>query len=67
MTTSRMFMTSTSNGAQMTHAFAFNRADLVAAVATASGSLPVNPKPGPCTTGPSRPLPILVLHGTGDT
>ena len=67
MTTSRMFMTGTSNGAQMTHAFAFNRADLVAAVATASGSLPVNPKPGPCTTGPSRPLPILVLHGTSDT
>ncbi|MFN8986103.1 MAG: alpha/beta hydrolase family esterase [Burkholderiales bacterium] len=67
MTTSRMFMTGTSNGAQMTHAFSFNRADLVAAVATASGSLPVNPKPGPCTTGPSRPLPILVLHGTSDT
>jgi polyhydroxybutyrate depolymerase len=67
MTTSRMFMTGTSNGAQMTHAFSFNRADLVAAVATGSGSLRLNPKPGPCTTCPSRPLPILLLHGTGDT
>ena len=67
LTTSRMFMTGGSNGAQMTHAFAFNRADLVAAVGTGSGSLPLNPKPGPCTTGPSRPLPIVILHGTGDT
>lgn len=65
--TSRMYMAGGSNGAQMTHAFAFNRADLVAAVATSSGSLPQNPKAGPCTTGPSRPLPILIVHGTGDT
>jgi polyhydroxybutyrate depolymerase len=50
----------------MTHAFAFNRADLVAAVASGSGSLPQTPLPGACTTGPSRPLPILLLHGTGD-
>ena len=67
LTTARMFMAGGSNGAQMTHAFAFNRADLVAAVATGSGSLPQTPLPGACTTGPSRPLPILLLHGTGDT
>ena len=67
LTTSRMFMAGGSNGAQMTHAFAFNRADLIAAVATSSGSLPQTPLPGGCTTGPSRPLPILVLHGTRDT
>ena len=66
LTTSRMFMTGGSNGAQMTHTFAFQRADLVAAVATGSGSLPQKPLPGSCTTGPSRPLPILILHGTAD-
>ncbi len=63
----RRFMTGGSNGAQMTHAFAFNRADLVGAVATGSGSLPETPLAGPCTSGPSQPLPILVLHGTADT
>lgn len=62
-----MFMAGGSNGAQMTHAFGFHHADLVGAVATASGSLPETPLPGPCTTGPGRPLPILVLHGTADT
>jgi len=62
----RLFMTGGSNGAQMTHAFAFHHADRVAAVATGSGSLPLNPRPGPCTTGPSRPLPILILHGDAD-
>jgi len=63
---SRLFMTGGSNGAQMTHAFAFHHADRVGAVATGSGSLPLTPKTGPCTTGPSRPLPILILHGDAD-
>jgi polyhydroxybutyrate depolymerase len=67
LTTSRIFMAGASNGAQMTHAFAFQRADLVGAVATGAGSLPVTPKSGRCTTGPTRPLPILLLHGSGDT
>jgi polyhydroxybutyrate depolymerase len=67
LTRSRVFMAGSSNGAQMTHAFAFDRADLVAAVATSAGSLPQTPRPGGCTTGPSRPLPILILHGTADT
>jgi polyhydroxybutyrate depolymerase len=67
LTTSRMFMAGGSNGAQMTHAFAFNRADLVAAVATSAGSLPQTPSAGGCTSGPSRPLPIVILHGSGDT
>jgi polyhydroxybutyrate depolymerase len=67
LSTSRMFMAGGSNGAQMTHAFAFNRADLIAAAATSSGSLPQVPKPGACTTGPSRPVPILIVHGTADT
>lgn len=67
LTASRMFMTGGSNGAQMTHAFAFRHTELVGAVATGAGSLPVTPLPGRCTTGPSRPLPILILHGSGDT
>jgi len=67
LTSARLFMTGGSNGAQMTHAFAFNRADLVGAVATGAGSLPVTPKAGGCTSGPSRPLPIMILHGSGDT
>jgi polyhydroxybutyrate depolymerase len=62
-----LFLTGGSNGAQMTHAFAFHHAELVGAIATGSGSLPETPRPGPCTTGPSRPLPILILHGTADT
>ena len=67
LTSSRMFMAGGSNGAQMTHAFAFAHTELVGAVATGAGSLPVTPLPGRCTTGPSRPVPILLLHGTGDT
>ena len=67
LTSSRMFMAGGSNGAQMTHAFAFQRAELIGAVASSAGSLPVTPNAGRCTTGPSRPLPILLLHGTGDT
>ncbi|GAB3734821.1 hypothetical protein GCM10028794_13600 [Silanimonas algicola] len=62
----RLFMTGGSNGAQMTHAFAFHHADRVGAIATGSGSLPLSPKPGACTSGPSRPLPILILHGDAD-
>ena len=64
---SRVFMAGASNGAQMTHAFAFQRAELLAAVATSAGSLPQSPLPGSCSTGPSRPLPILLAHGTADT
>lgn len=62
----RLFMAGGSNGAQMTHAFAFHHPERIGAIATASGSLPAVPRPGPCTTGPSRPLPALIVHGTGD-
>jgi polyhydroxybutyrate depolymerase len=63
----RVFMAGGSNGAQMTHAFAFHHVELLGAVATSAGSLPETPLAGPCTTGPSRPLPIVILHGTADT
>jgi len=65
LTTARMFMAGGSNGAQMTHAFAFNRADLVAAIATSAGSLPLTPSAGGCTSGPSRPLPIGCVANRG--
>jgi polyhydroxybutyrate depolymerase len=67
LTSSRMFMVGGSNGAQMAQAFAFHRPELVGAVASSAGSLPASPLPGRCTTGPGRPLPILLLHGTADT
>lgn len=67
LTSTEIFVTGGSNGAQMTHAFAFHHADRVGAVATGSGSLPETPLPGACTTGPGRPLPILILHGTADS
>ena len=63
----RVFMAGGSNGAMMTHAFAINRPDLLAAAATSSGSLAANPKPGACTAGPAKPLPMLIVHGTADT
>jgi polyhydroxybutyrate depolymerase len=66
LTRDQVFVAGGSNGAQMTHAFAFHHAERVGAVATSSGSLPEAPLPGPCTTGPSRPLPILMVHGTAD-
>ena len=50
---SRMFMAGGSNGAQMTHAFAFQRAELVGAVASSAGSLPGTPNAG---RGPPRPV-----------
>jgi polyhydroxybutyrate depolymerase len=63
---SRVFMTGTSNGAQMTLAFAALATDDLAALAISSGNLPENPLPGACTTGPSRPLPALFTHGSAD-
>lgn len=63
---SRIFMAGSSNGAQMTQAFAFHHPELLGAVASNAGGLPRNPLPGPCTDGPSRPIPILLVHGTSD-
>ena len=62
----RSFMAGSSNGAQMAQAFAFNRPDLVAAVASNAGGQPLNPRPGQCTTGPSQSVPIMLGHGTAD-
>ncbi len=67
LTSGRVFMAGGSNGAQMTHAFAFHHPELLGAVATGAGSLAETPLTGPCTSGPNRPLPILIVHGTDDT
>ncbi|MFM8858128.1 MAG: alpha/beta hydrolase family esterase [Actinomycetota bacterium] len=62
----RVFMAGSSNGAQMSQTFAFHHPDLVGAIASNAGSQPQVPRPGACTTGPSQPVPILLLHGTAD-
>lgn len=67
LTSDRIFMAGGSNGAMMTHAFAISRPELLAGAATSSGSLAANPKSGPCAKGPVSPLPMLIVHGTGDT
>lgn len=61
-----VFMAGSSNGAQMSQAFAFHHPEMIGAVASNAGSLPRDPVPGPCTTGPSQPVPILLVHGTAD-
>lgn len=61
-----VFMAGGSNGAMMTQSFAFAHPDQVAAVASSAGNLPVSPRPGSCTTGPTRPVPILLVSGTAD-
>jgi polyhydroxybutyrate depolymerase len=63
---SNLFMAGSSNGAQMTQAFAFHHPELLGAVASSAGSLPASPLPGPCANGPVRPIPILLTHGTAD-
>lgn len=62
----RVFMTGSSNGGLMSMAYAFQRPAGVGAIATASANLPLNPKPGACTSGPPQPVPILMTHGTAD-
>lgn len=64
---SKIFMAGGSNGAQMTLAYAINRASNVAAIATSSGNLPQSPRPGACSGTPSRRVPALMTHGTADT
>lgn len=61
-----LFMAGSSNGGQMTQAFAFHHPEMLGAIASSVGSLPASPLPGPCTTGPSESIPILLSHGTDD-
>lgn len=66
MPSTKVFMTGGSNGGQMTLAFAARAAEQVAAIAPGSANLPETALPGGCATGPSRPLPILLTHGSED-
>ncbi|MFM2139861.1 MAG: hypothetical protein RLZZ25_126 [Gemmatimonadota bacterium] len=63
----RLFLTGTSNGAMMTHAFAITYPTRVGAVAASAGNLAEQPRSGPCAAGPLTPVPIMILHGTADT
>ena len=66
MPTAKVFMTGSSNGGQMTLAFAARASDQVAAIAPGAANLPRTPLPGGCTAGPTRPMPTLLAHGTDD-
>jgi polyhydroxybutyrate depolymerase len=57
----RIFATGMSNGGFLSHRIGCEMADRVAAVAPVAG---VN---GMATCTPSRPMPIIHFHGTGDT
>lgn len=59
----RVYATGISNGAAMSHRLACERADVFAAVAPVAGANQASGWPG-CT--PSRPVPVLHIHGTED-
>jgi polyhydroxybutyrate depolymerase len=56
----RIFATGFSNGGFLSHRLACERADVFAAVAPVSGVMGI----ASCT--PSRPMPVLHIHGTAD-
>ncbi len=58
----RVFVTGMSAGAFMATRLACDRADLVSAVAPVAGTLGVG-----VNCAPSRPVSMLLMHGTGDT
>jgi polyhydroxybutyrate depolymerase len=58
---SRIFVTGLSNGAFMTSAIACKYADRVAAAAPVAGIRDI------AGCKPSRPVPVIAFHGTGDT
>jgi polyhydroxybutyrate depolymerase len=57
----RVYATGLSNGAMLSYRLACEASDVFAAVAPVAGAVEVQP----CV--PSRPVPILAFHGTGDT
>jgi len=59
----RLYATGISNGGSMSHRLACDRADVFAAIAGVAGANQAETSPG-CT--PSRPIPVLQLHGTSD-
>ena len=57
----RIYATGFSNGGFLAHRLACERADVFAAIAPVSGVI------GVATCAPSRPVPVLHVHGTADT
>ncbi len=62
----RVFMAGSSNGGQMTLAYARQRSEAIGGIAVANANLPETPRPGACSTGPANPVPVLLVHGTAD-
>lgn len=56
----RIYATGISNGAEMSYRLACDLADTIAAVGLVSGGYP------PLECQPSRPVPVVVFHGTAD-
>lgn len=59
----RVFIAGISSGGMMAQRMACDHADRVAAIATVAGSMPEGLR-GTCK--PSRPLSVLIIHGTAD-
>lgn len=59
----RVYSTGMSNGGFMSFELACEKSDIFAAVASVTGSMPIN-KPSNCN--PNRPIPSMQIHGTAD-
>ena len=59
----RVFVTGISNGGMMAQRLACEQAERIAGIATVAGGLS---EPLQATCKPTRPLPVLVIHGTED-
>ena len=66
ISSNKMFLAGTSNGALMTYSYAFQFPETIKAIAVSSGNLPEFPQSGLCTNGSNLPLPILMTQGTSD-
>ena len=66
ISSNKMFLAGTSNGALMTYSYAFQFPETIKAIAVSSGNLPEFPENGLCTNGSNLPLPILMTQGTSD-
>ncbi|MDG2304009.1 MAG: PHB depolymerase family esterase [Candidatus Binatia bacterium] len=66
---SRVYIVGMSNGAMMVHRVASEMSDVVAAAAAISGTVGGSPAEGEQVwriTSPSRPVPMLLMHGDAD-
>jgi len=63
---SRVYATGMSNGGYMSHRLACDASDLFVAIAPVAGASPWPTDQFPTNCKPTRPMPILALHGTED-